>query len=46
MLQSIGTIDVNVCRERLELALLISSGLIPEKLAFEKKEIRTRTGLL
>ncbi|THH08122.1 hypothetical protein EW145_g2921 [Phellinidium pouzarii] len=33
------------CRERLDMALLTMIGLIPEKVAFEKKEIRTRTGL-
>lgn len=44
--QAGGIVDVNVCRERLEMPLLASSGLIPDKAAFEKKEIRTRTALL
>jgi THO complex subunit 2 len=35
-----------VCRERLDLVLLAGVGLIADRSAFEKKEIRTRTGLL
>lgn len=44
--QAAGTVNATVCRERLEMALVANVGLIAEKAAFEKKEIRTRTGLL
>ncbi|KIK99679.1 hypothetical protein PAXRUDRAFT_822444 [Paxillus rubicundulus Ve08.2h10] len=40
-----GVIDVFVCRERLDLTLLASIGLISDRSLFDKKEIRTRTGL-
>ncbi|KAH7888047.1 transcription factor/nuclear export subunit protein 2-domain-containing protein [Phlebopus sp. FC_14] len=40
-----GVIDVAVCRERLDLALLANIGLISDRSSFDKKEIRTRTGL-
>lgn len=35
-----------MCRERLDTSLLTMAGLIPDKVVFEKKEIRARTGLL
>ncbi|KAI6047038.1 transcription factor/nuclear export subunit protein 2-domain-containing protein [Pisolithus marmoratus] len=38
-------IDIALCRERLDVALLSSIGLITDRSAFDKKEIRTRTGL-
>ncbi|KAH9899792.1 transcription factor/nuclear export subunit protein 2-domain-containing protein [Cubamyces lactineus] len=44
-LLSIGVLDPDICRERLDLALVANVGLIADKLAFERKEIRTRTGL-
>ncbi|OBZ76414.1 THO complex subunit 2 [Grifola frondosa] len=44
-LLSIGVLDVDVCRERLDLSLVASVGLIADKAAFERKEIRARTGL-
>ncbi|KAI0776038.1 transcription factor/nuclear export subunit protein 2-domain-containing protein [Trametes elegans] len=40
-----GVLDPNICRERLDLTLLASVGLVGDKVAFERKEIRTRTGL-
>ncbi|KAF9224309.1 hypothetical protein BS17DRAFT_779623 [Gyrodon lividus] len=40
-----GTIDVAVCRERLDLTLLANIGLVSDRSSFDKKEIRTRTGL-
>jgi THO complex subunit 2 len=46
MIQVSGTVNATVCRERLEIALVANVGLIADKAAFEKKEIRTRTGLL
>jgi THO complex subunit 2 len=46
LLQASGTVNATVCRERLETALVANVGLIADKAAFEKKEIRTRTGLL
>ncbi|KZT71598.1 hypothetical protein DAEQUDRAFT_763816 [Daedalea quercina L-15889] len=44
-LLSLGVLDADVCRERLDLNLVANVGLVPDKPAFEKKEIRTRTGL-
>lgn len=44
--KSVGVLDSDVCRERLDTTLIANAGLIPDKLTFEKKEIRTRTGLL
>lgn len=44
--QRSGIIDAHTCRERLDTSLLTLAGLIPDKVIFEKKEIRTRTGLL
>ncbi|PIL37228.1 hypothetical protein GSI_00921 [Ganoderma sinense ZZ0214-1] len=41
----IGILDPTICRERLDLGLVASVGLVADKLAFERKEIRTRTGL-
>jgi THO complex subunit 2 len=46
VLQATGTVNATVCRERLETALVANVGLIADKATFEKKEIRTRTGLL
>ncbi|KAI0832504.1 transcription factor/nuclear export subunit protein 2-domain-containing protein [Trametes gibbosa] len=40
-----GVLDPDICRERLDLTLVASIGLVADKLAFERKEIRTRTGL-
>nr|VWP00540.1 Palmitoyltransferase AKR1 (EC (Ankyrin repeat-containing protein AKR1) [Ganoderma boninense] len=40
-----GILDPTICRERLDLGLVASVGLVADKLAFERKEIRTRTGL-
>ncbi|KAI0750889.1 transcription factor/nuclear export subunit protein 2-domain-containing protein [Daedaleopsis nitida] len=40
-----GILDTDVCRERLDLGLVASVGLVTDKAAFERKEIRTRTGL-
>ncbi|OCB90862.1 hypothetical protein A7U60_g1886 [Sanghuangporus baumii] len=40
-----GIVDPYLCRERLDTALLTSSGLIADKVLFEKKEVRARTGL-
>ncbi|KAG2361997.1 transcription factor/nuclear export subunit protein 2-domain-containing protein [Suillus spraguei] len=40
-----GIVDLAVCRERLDLTLLASAGLVSDKMSFDKKEIRTRTGL-
>ena len=39
-------LDPTICRERLDLGLVASVGLVADKVAFERKEIRTRTGLL
>lgn len=44
--QAAGIIDATICRERLEMTLVANVGLIADKAIFEKKEIRTRTGLL
>ncbi|KAI9063149.1 hypothetical protein FKP32DRAFT_1651303 [Trametes sanguinea] len=44
-LLAIGVLDPDICRERLDLALVASVGLVADKLAFERKEIRTRTSL-
>ncbi|KAI0650660.1 transcription factor/nuclear export subunit protein 2-domain-containing protein [Trametes meyenii] len=44
-LLSIGVLDPDMCRERLDLALVANIGLVADKLAFERKEIRTRTAL-
>lgn len=41
-----GFIDADLCRERLDVTLVNGAGLVADKLAFEKKEIRTRTALL
>ncbi|KAG1756059.1 transcription factor/nuclear export subunit protein 2-domain-containing protein [Suillus lakei] len=40
-----GIVDLAVCRERLDLTLLASAGLVSDRMSFDKKEIRTRTGL-
>ncbi|KAI5124799.1 hypothetical protein M0805_005432 [Coniferiporia weirii] len=40
-----GIVESPTCRERLDMVLLTMVGLIPDKVVFEKKEIRTRTGL-
>ncbi|KAJ2920447.1 hypothetical protein H1R20_g16647, partial [Candolleomyces eurysporus] len=40
-----GVISPTSCRERLDSAILVNVGLIPEKVIFDKKEIRVRTGL-
>ncbi|KAI6105439.1 transcription factor/nuclear export subunit protein 2-domain-containing protein [Pisolithus sp. B1] len=42
---SANIIDIALCRERLDVSLLASVGLITDRSAFDKKEIRTRTGL-
>ncbi|KAH8118538.1 transcription factor/nuclear export subunit protein 2-domain-containing protein [Phellopilus nigrolimitatus] len=44
-LLNVGVVEPLTCRERLDMTLLTMIGLIPDKVAFEKKEIRTRTGL-
>ncbi|KAK7060210.1 THO2 plays a role in transcriptional elongation [Paramarasmius palmivorus] len=44
-LLELGILNPTFCRERLDSATLESVGLIPDKLALEKREIRTRTGL-
>ncbi|KAL4082005.1 transcription factor/nuclear export subunit protein 2-domain-containing protein [Scleroderma yunnanense] len=44
-LLSANIIGVALCRERLDVSLLASIGLITDRSAFDKKEIRTRTGL-
>ncbi|KAG6833844.1 hypothetical protein H0H87_011778 [Tephrocybe sp. NHM501043] len=44
-LLDLGIIDPHLCRERLDSAVLASVGLIQDKVALDKKEIRTRTGL-
>ncbi|CDO68724.1 hypothetical protein BN946_scf184652.g51 [Trametes cinnabarina] len=44
-LLAIGVLDPDICRERLDLALVASVGLVADKVAFERKEIRTRTSL-
>ncbi|KAG9317174.1 hypothetical protein JVU11DRAFT_1367 [Chiua virens] len=41
----VGITSVAVCRERLDLSLLANVGLVSDRSSFEKKEIRTRTGL-
>lgn len=41
-----GILNPEFCRERLDTAVLASVGLIPDKSTLDKKEIRTRTGLL
>ncbi|KZV72082.1 hypothetical protein PENSPDRAFT_733684 [Peniophora sp. CONT] len=41
----IGAVDPIQARERLDLALIISSGLIANKANYDRREIRTRTGL-
>ncbi|KAF7353062.1 THO complex subunit 2 [Mycena venus] len=40
-----GLVDPSFCIERLDTSISASVGLIPDKNAFDKKEIRTRTGL-
>ncbi|TFY55341.1 hypothetical protein EVG20_g9356 [Dentipellis fragilis] len=40
-----GVLDPGVCRERLDLLLVAHAGLITDKPSFDRKEIRTRTGL-
>jgi len=44
--QELGIINPDFCRERLDSALLASIGLISDKASLDKKEIRTKTGLL
>ncbi|KAL6309570.1 transcription factor/nuclear export subunit protein 2-domain-containing protein [Sparassis latifolia] len=44
-LLTLGVLDTDVCRERLDISLIANAGLITDKNAFERKEIRTRTGL-
>ncbi|KAH9943361.1 transcription factor/nuclear export subunit protein 2-domain-containing protein [Epithele typhae] len=41
----IGVVDPNICRERLDINLVATAGLILDKLSFERKEIRMRTAL-
>ncbi|VDB90065.1 unnamed protein product [Peniophora sp. CBMAI 1063] len=41
----VGAVDPIQARERLDLALIISSGLIANKANYDRREIRTRTGL-
>ena len=45
-LQTFGIVEPSTCRERLDMTLLTMAGLIGDRVAFEKKEIRTRTALL
>ncbi|KZS97683.1 hypothetical protein SISNIDRAFT_481583 [Sistotremastrum niveocremeum HHB9708] len=42
---AIGVLDVKTCRERLDLTILVSNGLVADKFAFEKREVRTRTAI-
>ncbi|THH13890.1 hypothetical protein EW146_g6381 [Bondarzewia mesenterica] len=44
-LLSSGILDPGLCRERLDMALVSNVGLILDKAAFDKKEIRMRTAL-
>lgn len=44
--QEFGLVVPSFCIERLDTTISASVGLIPDKPAFDKKEIRTRTGLL
>ncbi|KAL0063115.1 THO2 plays a role in transcriptional elongation [Marasmius tenuissimus] len=44
-LLTLGILDATCCRERLDSAILESVGLITDKAALDKKEIRTRTAL-
>lgn len=46
MSKGYGILNPDFCRERLDSAVLASVGLIPDKSTLDKKEIRTRTGLL
>jgi THO complex subunit 2 len=45
-IQDCGIVNPSFCRERLDSAVLASVGLISDKTSLDKKEIRTRTGLL
>lgn len=44
--QLANILDLKTCRERLENALLAGAGFLPDKVMFDKKEIRARTALL
>lgn len=44
--QDFKIIDPAIYRERLDSAILAGVGLISDKVSLDKKEIRTRTGLL
>ncbi|KAJ7755620.1 transcription factor/nuclear export subunit protein 2-domain-containing protein [Mycena maculata] len=44
-LVDLGLVVPSFCIERLDTAISASVGLIPDKSSFDKKEIRTRTGL-
>ncbi|THH02395.1 hypothetical protein EW026_g445 [Hermanssonia centrifuga] len=44
-LVSLGVLDSNVCRERLELPMISQAGLVLDDHAFGKKEVRARTAL-
>ena len=44
--QDFKVVDPAICRERLDSAVLAGVGLISDKVSLDKKEIRTRTGLL
>ncbi|TFY81790.1 hypothetical protein EWM64_g2223 [Hericium alpestre] len=44
-LLSAGILDPGVCRERLDIVLIANAGLVTDKPSFDRKEIRTRTGL-
>lgn len=45
-IQELRLIDPGLCRERLDSAVLAGVGLIQDKSTLDKKEIRSRTGLL
>ena len=45
-IQDCGIVNPSFCRERLDSVVLASVGLISDKTSLDKKEIRTRTGLL
>nr|GAT53854.1 predicted protein [Mycena chlorophos] len=44
-LLELGIVPISHVAERLDTAVASSVGIIPEKVSFDKKEIRTRTGL-
>ncbi|KAI0312477.1 transcription factor/nuclear export subunit protein 2-domain-containing protein [Amylostereum chailletii] len=41
----VGILDPGMCRERLDMALVASAGLINDKPNFDRREVRARTGL-